>query len=74
MLTGVICGRRPISPATAAFRSDVIAPSQSPLAEILKEVDNSGSSASTEARVKGTSVGPTERNRCPNAYTRFPSM
>ena len=74
MLTGVICGRRPISPATAAFRSDVIAPSQSPLAEILNDVETFGNSASTEARVNGTSVGPTDRNRCPKAYTRFPSI
>ena len=74
MDTGTMRGRRPSSPEIADVKSDVTEPSHSPLAEILNEVDRLGSNATTEARVKGNSVDPKERNRWPNAYTRLPSM
>jgi hypothetical protein len=61
-------------PPTGTLRSCVMVPAHSRAAEILKEVERFGSSVSTSDRANGISVGPIERNLCPNAQMRLPSM
>src|SRR4051812_24786955 len=51
-----------------------MAPIHSRAVESLKPVFTLGTRATTSDRAKGSAVAPTSRKRCPNAYTRLPSM
>ena len=62
-----MAARVPSEPAMAVLRSCEITPISSWADEILKDVLMLASSAITSERVKGSSVGPTARNRWPKA-------
>ena len=57
----------PSEPVTAVSRSCEITPISSRADEILNDVFTLASSVITSERVKGRSVAPIARKRCPNA-------
>src|SRR5258708_36324903 len=56
-----------------ALRSCRMVPIHSRADEILNDVERFGSNAITSALAKGSSVSPTDINRCPKARIRPPS-
>ena len=72
-MIGTIFAREPTVPRMPVDRSCVTDPKTEPESANLKERYTEGRTVRTSARAIGMSIGPIERNGCPNARTEFPS-